>query len=193
MLHKIVAAHRKDAESHLPAGELNPVDVHHEAQDVGEGGGEVAEIGGGVEADQVGAEEALEELSAGREGSEQLLGGERDVEEEPDPRLRQPAADQSRQQQELIVVDPDQVAGPVLRHHHLGELLVGLDVGVPVAGLEGDLVQEIVEQGPEDPVGEALVIAGHQVPVERHPDQPLGGQLGLELSVLRGREVVPSP
>ena len=188
-----VHAHREDAEPHFTAGELHPVDVHGEAQDVGESGGEVAEVGGGVKADQVGAEQAFEELSAGRKGSEQLLGGKRDVEKEPDPRIRQPATEQPRQQQELVVVDPDQVAGPVLRRHHLGELLVGLHVGVPIAGLERDLVEQVVKQRPEHPVGVALVVAGDEVRAERHPDEALGGELSLELRSLRGAEIVPRP
>ena len=78
------------------------------------GGGEVAEVGGGVEADQVGAEHALEQLLPGRQGAEQLFGRERDVQEEADPGVGEPAPEQAGHQQQLVVVDPDQVARPVL-------------------------------------------------------------------------------
>ena len=91
--------------------------------------------------------------------------------------LGQPVAQEARQEEELVVVHPDQVAGPVVRGDDVGEALVRLDVAVPVADLERDLVQEVVEQGPEHPVREALVEPGDLVGGERHRHQPHGGEL----------------
>ena len=93
--------------------------------------GEVAEIGRRVEADQVGAQHALQQPVARGQGAEQLFGGKRDVEEEPDPGVREPLAQQPGQQHELVVVHPDQVARPVVRRHDVGEALVRLDVAAP--------------------------------------------------------------
>ena len=184
-----VHAHREDAEPHLAAGELHPVDLDRDAEDVGERDGEMTQVRRGVEADEVGAEHALEHSVARGQGPEQLLGGERDVEEEPDARPRQPLAQEPGQEEELVVVDPDRVARPVVRRDHVGEGLVGLDVAVPVAHLQGDLVEQVVEQRPEHAVGEALVEPGDEVRRQGHPHQPHGGELAVEAGLLLGGEV----
>ena len=95
-------------------GELNPIDLDRVAEDVGERGGEVAEVGRRVEADEIGAEHALEDAIAGRQRAEELLGGERDVEEEPDAGAGKPLAEQAGEEQELVVVHPDHVARAVV-------------------------------------------------------------------------------
>ena len=66
-------------------------------------------------------------------------------------------------EQQLVVVDPDQVARPVVRGDHVGEALVRLDVGSQSLHLERDLVEQVVEQRPEHAVGEPLVVAGDLV------------------------------
>ena len=87
-----VHAHREDAEPHLARGELHAVDLYGEAQDVGQGGGEVPEVCRRVEAHQVRAEHPLEQAVPRGQGAEQLFGRERDVEEEADARTGQPLA-----------------------------------------------------------------------------------------------------
>ena len=59
-----------------------------------------------------------------------------------------------RDPHELVVVDPDQVAIPVVGHHRLGEALVDALVDVEIGQAERDLVQEVVEEGPEDAVAD---------------------------------------
>ena len=91
------------------------------------------------------------------------------------------------QQEELVVVDPDQVAGPVVRGDDVGEDLVRLDVALPVADLERNLLEQVVEQRPEDAVREALVEPGDLVGGERDADQPHGGELLVEQRLALGR------
>ena len=98
-------------------------------------------------------------------------------------------AEEARQEQELVVVHPDHVAGPVVRGDDVGEALVRLDVAVPVADLERDLFQEVVEQGPEHPVREALVEPGDLVGGERHLHEPHGGERLVEARLPLGIEV----
>jgi hypothetical protein len=188
-----VHPHREYPEPHLAPGQLHPVDIHRVAEDIGERGGEVAEIGRGVEADQVGAEEPLEEAGPGREGAEQLLAGKRDVQEEPDPGIRDHPPEEPGDQQELVVVHPDHVPGPVVAGHRPGELLVGLHVGVPVGDVERDLIEEVVEEGPEHPVGEPLVVAGHLLGGERDGDEAQRGELFPEGVVLLRGQVLGGP
>ena len=193
-----VDPHGKDTEADLALGELHPVDLDRVAQDVGQRDGEVAEVRRRVEADQVGAEDALQQPPAHGQGAEQLLRGKRDVEEEADAGAGEPVAEEARQEQELVVVHPDQVAGPVVRGDDVREGLVRLDVAVPVADLEWNLFQEVVEQGPEHPVREALVEPGDLVGGERHLNEPHGGErlveallpLGIEVA---GRSRPPDP
>ena len=123
------------------------------------------------------------------QGAEQLLGGERDVEEEPDPGAGQPVAQEPGQEKQLVVVHPDQVAGAVVGRDHVGERLVRLDVALPVAHLERDLIQQVVEQRPEHAVRVALVEPGDQVGGERDLDQPHGGELPVKAGLLHGVEV----
>ena len=65
---------------------------------------------GALEADEVGAEQALEELAAPGQLQEELGRRERDVQEEPDADVGPQLAQQRGHEQELVVVDPDRRA-----------------------------------------------------------------------------------
>ncbi len=65
----------------------------------------------GLERDEVGAEQAAQDLVPMREDAEGLGGGERDVEEEADAGLRGHVANEPGQQHQVVVVDPHRVAG----------------------------------------------------------------------------------
>ena len=67
-----------------------------------------------LEADQVGPEQAFEDLVPPGELLEQLGRGEGDVQEEADPQIRPQAPQHLRHQLELVVLDPDHAA--VLGH-----------------------------------------------------------------------------
>jgi hypothetical protein len=85
-----------------------------------------------MEPHQVGAEQPPQQLIPLRQGAEQLLRGEWDVEKESDLRVRQAAPEQLGKQEQLVVVDPDQVARLVVLHHQIGKPLVDLGVRLPV-------------------------------------------------------------
>jgi hypothetical protein len=110
--------------------------------------------------------------------------------EEPYPGVRQALAQHLRQEQELVIVHPDQVIGLVVLGDDVGESLVHLNVGVPVAYVERHLIQEIMEEGPEDPIGEPLVVAGYLIGGEGNSHQPHGSKLFIQLGTLGGRELL---
>jgi hypothetical protein len=82
---------------------------------------------------------------------------ERDMEKEADPGGLVPVADEFGDVDELVVLNPDEVPLPAVAEDAVGELLVDLQVGVPERGVEIALSQQVVEEGPEDAVGEPLV------------------------------------
>ena len=179
-----IDTHGKDAEPDFSIGHLHPVDVYREPQNLGERGSEVPEIRRGVEADEVGAEQSPEQPIPLGQGPEQLFGRKGYMKEEADPGVGQPAAEELGKQQELIVVDPDEVARLVMLGDHIGESFVDLYVGLPVAHVKRDLVDQIMEEGPENPVGKAFVVPGHLVFTEGHGHQAHVPQLLFQLGLL---------
>ena len=128
----------------------------------------LAAAAGQLEADQVGAEQALEDLAAPRQLGEQLGGRERDVEVEADPQVGPLRAQHLRHQLELVVLHPD---GRALGRHlggPVGEALVDPDVGLPPLAVELRLGDEVVVERPERAVGEALVELLHLLRAQRH-------------------------
>ena len=128
---------------------------------------------GELEADQVGAEQSLEDLAAPRQLAEELGGRERDVEVEADPQVGAELAQHLRHQLELVVLHPDGGALGGDLGGRLGEALVDRDVGVPPLAVELRLGDEVVVERPQGAVGEALVelldLLGAQV--DRHEVQ----------------------
>ncbi len=86
---------------------------------------------GQVEADQIGAEQALDDLGAPRHLHEQLDRRERDVQEEPDGQVGAQHAQHLRHQLQLVVLDPHGGPGRGRPRGGLGEPPVHLDVAVP--------------------------------------------------------------
>lgn len=80
-----------------------------QAEDAGDGLPEMAGKVGGLEADEVGGEDALEELLADGETAEYLRRGEGDVQEEADRGRGEGGAHERRHQKQVVVVDPDYV------------------------------------------------------------------------------------
>ena len=53
---------------------------------------------------------------------------------------------------------PDHFAGLILVHDHLRESLIDTAVALPCGGAEGDAVDEVVKDRPQDAIREVLVI-----------------------------------
>ena len=122
----------------------------------------------GMEADEVGSQHAADDLVAPRQRAERLVVGEGDVQEEPDGRIRQRLAQHRRQQHEVVVLDPQRVAGARFGQHCLAEPFVHAPVGLPFFFVEACELGEPVEQRPDGRVGEALVVGFGVAVVQEH-------------------------
>src|SRR5690606_15209800 len=124
---------------------------------------EIASVALGLEADRVELQQAAEDIEAPGQLEENLQRRERRVQEEAGLDVQAQLAHVRRQRHQVVIVDPDEVAGLGDVGHGLREALVDLAVAAPVAGLEIAVGEEIVEQRPDDFVGEAEVEALHVV------------------------------
>jgi hypothetical protein len=111
----------------------------------------------GLEAEHVRSQHRLEDLLPPRDLREQLLRRERDVQEEPDLRVRHLLAQHPGHQLQLVVVHPDQVVRARDLHRRVREALVDLHVGPPPAAVEVGLADRVVVEGPERLVAEPRV------------------------------------
>ena len=134
---------------------------------------EVVAVVLGVEADQVGAEHAEQELALPRADPERLEVGPRDVPEDGDPRVGALGLDERRQRREVIVLDEHQGRLGVLDlvQHGVGELLVHLEVVRPVVGPEHRARVHDVAQRPQPLVREAGVVPLLLLLREPHPPE----------------------
>ena len=137
---------------------------------------------GQLEPDQVGAEQALEDLPTPRQLLEQLGRREGDVQVEADAQVRPQGPQHLRDQLQLVVVHPHGGALGGQRRGLLGEPLVDPDVGVPPLAVELRLGDEVVVERPQGAVGEALVELLDVLGRHRHRRQ-------LEAVALEGLQV----
>ena len=125
----------------------------------------VARVVEGVEADEVRVEHRPQDLFAARERAEDLGGGERRVQRQAEADAVQALAQQRGQHEQVVVVDPDEVARDVAdgRDDDVGEGLVRLHVAAPEVGVEPPGARrreghQVVQQRPELLLAEAAVV-----------------------------------
>ena len=139
---------------------------------------EVAQVPLGLEGQESVVQQGLHHLSAPGELQEDVRGGEGDVEEEGALVSSGGLLQRRRQGDQVVVVDPEEVLLPGMPLHHPGELAVHLQVGPPVLRLEAAAGLEVVEEGPDDLVGEPLVEEPHLLLREEHRQEPVAAGCG---------------
>ena len=144
----------------------------HDRRDVVEeapaGAEEVLAVVVGVERDHVSAQEAGQNLLAPRQSGDDLRRWTGDVEKEANGAVGAPAAKQVGDEQELVVVHPAQStsgAGPGLGS---GKALVDGPVGLPPSEVVHRRLDQAVQERPQRPVGEAVVVGSDLPPAQRH-------------------------
>jgi hypothetical protein len=73
---------------------------------------------------------------------------------------RDDGSEEHRQEHQVVVLNPDHVASLDHSSDDVGKPHVGFSVGEPVGGVKVHLSRVVVEQWPEDRVGEAWVVRG---------------------------------
>ena len=112
-----------------------------------------------VEADQIRAEQAIQQLALPGADAEGFRIGPGDVPEDGHARIRTALLDHLREQREMVVLHEHDRAFFVrdFLEHGIGEMFVDGTIGFPVAGAEDGACVGDVAQGPQAFVGEAEV------------------------------------
>lgn len=127
----------------------------------------------GMEPNQIAVQQRFKDLVTDGKATVELRRRERAVQEEADAEAVESAAQEGREGQEVVVVDPDVVIlGVEDLDDALGEELVGEDVGLPIGAVEAAAVvggegEHVVEERPQRLLAEAVV-------------EPVGEVLGEE-------------
>src|SRR5438093_3704821 len=111
-----------------------------------------------VESNQVRTEESLEDLPVPWEETEDVVRREWDVQEESDAGVRNLLSDEARQEQEVIVVNPERIAA-LQRSNDFGrKAFVHIPIGVPFRRRVPRIRRERMEEGPERSIREASIV-----------------------------------
>jgi hypothetical protein len=184
-----VDTHWEYPKPHLAIVNAHPVDLRLDPIDVQQRRHEMPHVRERVEADEIGTKQPGEHLAAPRQNPKDFRREKRDMQEEADAGIRQPLAQQPRQQHELIVVNPNGFVGPIFVRHGIGKRLVYLPVCVPPGRIHRNAIDQVAKQRPQDPIGEAMVVPVDFVPRERDGHDCAVGELALEVRTLVGGEL----
>ena len=123
-----IDTNREHAYVNKPVFHLNTLRKRLRAQDSAHGLPEVSCEVGGLETNQIGTEDAVQEFIADGQATEDLRGREGDVHEETDGSVGQLGADHGWKEHEVVVVHPDDITIVVGSDDSIGKTLVDGDV-----------------------------------------------------------------
>ncbi|MNS92022.1 hypothetical protein D3C72_1261390 [compost metagenome] len=149
-----------------------------------------------LEADQVVREQRAHQPFMLRNGRDDDLRWQRNVQEEADALLAAHGAQLGGQRHQVVVVDPDDVVVLQQRHQLAREQLVHAAVAADEAGIEMRQVQAVVEHRPEHVVAVAQVVAVVVVATQvERGERHLAGLLLVQLAFARGAALddLPAP
>ena len=155
----------------LAVGRPGPSPPGDQARRPAAGAQEVRRVGAALEAQQVRAEQPVDDLAAPGQLGEDLVTRERDVVEEADPDVAALLADHLRDQLQLVVMHPDRRPGRRLVHGGLRERPVDRHVGVPPPAVELGRGDDVVVERPQRRVAESLVVVPDLVRGQAHAHQ----------------------
>ena len=146
---------------------------------------EIVDVELRVKAQDVAAEQAVQQFDAPRADGERLGIGPGNVPEGDDRGLRQALADHPRQEREVIVLHQHhRVIAVRLLDHGVGELRVDRAVLLPVGGAKRRPHVRDVAQRPQAFVGEAFVVAGDFLLGQPHAADAVGRLLGRDADAI---------
>ena len=165
----VVDPHGEGIHLHHPAFEVDLVEADLVAQQPPYRAQKMAFVVVGVEADQVGPEQAPEHLVPPGQGAEDFVGREGDVEEKADGEPGAQFPQHLGYQHELVVVHPNQVVVGRRSRHGIGKFAVDRHIGLPVGQFKLGVFHEVVEQRPDGAVAEAKVEPVNLFLAQGHP------------------------
>src|ERR1051326_984765 len=116
-----------------------------------------------METDEVGAKKPFQYFRTPFAGKKpvDLECRERNVEKEPDRNPRQTLAHEAGQEHQVVIMNPEDVAGLHQFRQRIAKCLVDFPVLLPVLIVVSGVAGEIMEEGPDRLVAEALVEIFH--------------------------------
>ena len=133
---------------------------------------EVADIGDALEADHIGPEQPLDNLSAPRQLRVNAVWRKRNVIEESDREIWPELAKQLGHQLQLVVVHPDHGIRRTGLCGCLGEPPVDAQIGLPPIALERWRRDHVVVERPQGVIGETLVVVLDLALAQRDRNDP---------------------
>lgn len=118
---------------------------------------EIAPVSQGLQTDQIALQQALQQCRSPRELQEDVERRKGAVQEKPDSRLHAELSQIGGHVHEMVIVDPDEIFRGRGLTDRLGKPPVDLAIALPVLRVEIAERLQIVEQGPEDLIGESSV------------------------------------
>src|SRR4051794_31072043 len=110
-----------------------------------------------VKGEKIRAQQASQQfLTPGQDGKDIRIR-KRNMKKESNRRVRKPFPEHTRQEHQMVIMNPDPVARPELIDHSRAEPAVCFDIGVPAFGVELQPGGKTVKQGPEGLIGIPLV------------------------------------
>ena len=119
---------------------------------------EVERVVAGLEADQIVLAQRRHQPLVVRQRGEHFRRRTGNVQEVADPVLVAARAQRLGERDQVIVVHPDEIVGAQHLVELVGEMLVDAHVAGEIAARELGLIEAIVQDRPEHPVGEAVVV-----------------------------------
>src|SRR5262249_46734786 len=131
--------------------------VHLQAEQPSQRSGEVSAISARVKADDIRAEDSFDQPLPNREREENFGVRKRDMEEESNARFGKPLAKERRHAQQLIIVDPHDIARFPSLGNGVGETLVRGLVRFPTSDAQWKTIDAVVTDGPQHRIRDLFV------------------------------------
>jgi hypothetical protein len=163
-----VNAHRTGDQLRLPGLNRRLGTPESVAEKEPDRGGEMAGVVSGVKPDRVCAKHALEQFGSVGERCKQSRRRKWSVQEKPDPGARAPRPEKRRQEQQVIIMDPDPIPRPDVLGDDIGIPLIDGTVELPIVVASDRLPNPAVECWPERFVRETAIVAGDLLVRERN-------------------------
>ena len=156
----VVDPHGQGVHADHAVAELHLVEPEIEVQDPFHRADEMAHVVVRVEGHEVGAQQPPQHFGAFGQDAEQFVGGEGNVVEVADLQFGAGFPQHARQEHQLVVLHPYDVARLGQPADRLAEKTVHGAVGLAVARLVAGIGEEVVAQGPDRAVAVTFVVVG---------------------------------